>query len=221
MQARCVLRLSPRSRRPSKRASWPQQRFTDSLIETDAPKFLRALYSASRRYPDSRQYRSYARYRLADQALADYDIRLPAARLHAGAGESAGRRGPDIWALRRAVCSSMPAISAAQCSCSTLFSQARSNSTTHSPSVLSGICFDLQAAGQHTQVIALLEKNLSLNKNPAHQPRMSFTGWQTPRRRWANTSRPRSCICALLTISTPRAATCGGRRRATMLRGTG
>lgn len=145
-----------------------QQRFTDSLIEDGRAEVLRALYSASRRYPDLVSVPEYARYRLADQALADYDISF-AARLMQGLEKPPAGEDPDSWALRRArvliyagdqrgAVQLLNAILAGKKQLDDAFAER-----------FIQVLFDLQAAGQHTQVIALLERVFQLNKNPRIQ----------------------------------------------------
>ncbi len=145
-----------------------QQRFTDSLIEDGRAEVLRALYSASRRYPELKTVPEYARYRLADQALADYDIAF-AARLMQGLENPPAGEDPDNWSLRRARV--------------LIYAGDQRGAVELLNGVLAGkknlddalaerfiqVLFDLQAAEHHTQVIALLEAVFELNKNPRIQ----------------------------------------------------
>jgi len=145
-----------------------QQRFTDSLIEDGRAEVLRALYTTSRRYPDLKAVPEYARYQLADQALAGYDITF-AARLMQGLENPPAGEDPDSWALRRARV--------------LIYAGDQSGAVQLLNGILAGkknlddafaerfiqVLFDLQAAGQHTQVIALLETVFQLNKNPRIQ----------------------------------------------------
>jgi len=145
-----------------------QQRFVDSLIEDGRAEVLRALYSESRRYPDLKAVPEYARYRLADQALTDYDIDF-AARLIQGLEQPPTGEDPDGWALRRArvlifageqrgALQLLNAILADKKQLSDAFAERYIQ-----------VLFDLQASEHHTQAIALLEKVFNLATNPRIQ----------------------------------------------------
>jgi len=145
-----------------------QQRFTDSLIEDGRTEVLRALYSASRRYPDLKAVPEYARYRLADQALTDYDIAF-AARLMQGLENPPAGEDLDGWALRRARV--------------LVYAGDQRGAVQLLNGILAGkkmlddafaerfiqVLFDLQAAEHHTQVIALLEAVFQQATNPRIQ----------------------------------------------------
>ncbi len=140
------------------------QRFVNSLIEDGRAEVLRALYTGSRRYPDLQAVPEVARYRLADQALADYDIAF-AARVMQGLTRPPAGEDPDGWALRRArvliyagnypdaeqhlngILADKPAITVA-------FAERYIQ-----------VLFDLQAAERHAQAIALLESVFRLVNN--------------------------------------------------------
>ena len=77
------------------------RRLTESLIEDGRAEVLRALYAASRRYPDLVSVPDYVRYRLADQALSDFDIDF-AARIMQGLDKAPEGEDADDWTLRRA-----------------------------------------------------------------------------------------------------------------------
>jgi len=144
------------------------QRFTDSLIEDGRVEVLRALYTQSRRYPDLQAVPEHARYRLADQALVDYDI-VFAARVMQGLEHAPSGEDPDGWALRRA----RVLIYAGN------YQEAEQllNGILAGKNAISGafaertiqVLFDLQAAERHTQAIALLESVFRLVDNPRMQ----------------------------------------------------
>jgi len=145
-----------------------QQRFTDSLIEDGRAEVLRALYAMSHRYPDLKSVPEYARYRLADQALAEYDIAF-AARLMQGLEQPPTGEDPDDWALRRArvliyagdqhgALQLLNAILADKEKLSDDFAERYVQ-----------VLFDLQAAENHTQAITLLEAVFQLVDNPRIQ----------------------------------------------------
>ncbi|HJW80905.1 MAG TPA: hypothetical protein VJ396_01575 [Acidiferrobacterales bacterium] len=145
-----------------------QQRFTDSLIEDGRAEVLRALYSASRRYPDLKAVPEYARYRLADQALAGYDISF-AARLMQGLENPPAGEDPDGWALRRArvLIYAGDQRGALQLLNGILAGKKKLDDAFAERFIQ--VLFDLQAAEHHIQVIALLEAVFQLNNNPRIQ----------------------------------------------------
>jgi len=77
------------------------RRLTDSLVEDGRGEVLRALFTASRRYPALTQVPEYVRYRLADLALAGYDIAF-AGDLMRGLETPPEGEDQEYWALRRA-----------------------------------------------------------------------------------------------------------------------
>ena len=145
-----------------------QRRFVDSLIEDGRTEVLRALYAESRRYPDLKAVPEYVRYRLADQALTDYDITF-AARLMQGLESPPAGEDPDDWALRRARV--------------LIYAGDQRGAVQLLNGILAGkeklgdafaerfiqVLFDLQAAEHHTQAIALLEAVFQLATNPRIQ----------------------------------------------------
>lgn len=145
-----------------------QQRFTDSLIEDGRAEVLRGLYSASRRYPDLKTVPEYARYRLADQALADYDIAF-AARLMQGLENAPVGEDPDGWSLRRArvLIYAGDQRGAVQLLNGILAGKKKLDDAFAERYIQ--VLFDLQAAEHHTQVIALLEAVFQLVTNPRIQ----------------------------------------------------
>ncbi|HWR86912.1 MAG TPA: hypothetical protein VN277_00655, partial [Acidiferrobacterales bacterium] len=145
-----------------------QQRFTDLLIEDGRAEVLRALYSASRRYPDLKAVPEYVRYQLADQALAGYDIAF-AARLMQGLENPPAGEDPDSWALRRARVLIYAGDQRGALQLLNGILAGKKNLDDAFAERFIQVLFDMQAAGQHTQVIALLETVFQLNKNPRIQ----------------------------------------------------
>lgn len=142
-----------------------QRRFTDSLIEDGRAEVLRALYSASRRYPELQSVPEYARYRLAEQALTDYDIAF-AARLMQGLENPPAGEDVDGWTLRRArvLIYAGDQRSALQLLNGILAGKKKLDDGFAERYIQ--VLFDLQAAGHHTQVIALLESVFQLATSP-------------------------------------------------------
>jgi len=77
------------------------RQLTESLIEDGRGEVLRALFTGSRRYPALAQVPEHVRYRLADMALAGYDIAF-AAELMRGLESPPAGENQDDWVLRRA-----------------------------------------------------------------------------------------------------------------------
>jgi hypothetical protein len=141
-----------------------QQRLVDSLIEDGRAEVLRALFGASRRYPDLESVPEYARYRLADQALADFDITF-AARLMQGLETPPAGEDPDGWALRRA---RVLIYAGDQRGALQLLSGILADKKTLDDAFAERyvqVLFDLQAADQHTQAIMLFKAIFKLVNN--------------------------------------------------------
>lgn len=131
-------------------------RLTDSLIEDGRGEVLRALYTASDRYPDLAAVPDYVRYRLADLALAGYDIAL-AARVMQGLETPPEGQDRDLWALRRArVLIYGGKFSDAVALLTGLLADREQVADAFADRYLQ-VLFDLQAAERHREAIALLE----------------------------------------------------------------
>ena len=133
-----------------------RKRFADSLIEDGRAEVLRVLYTGSRRYTDLGTVPEYVRYRLVDQALADFDIAF-AARVMQGLEHPPGDEDPDDWALRRArVLIYAGDHRAAVQLLNAILADKNKLSDTFAERYIQ-VLFDLQATEHHTQAIALLE----------------------------------------------------------------
>jgi hypothetical protein len=141
-----------------------QQRFVDSLFEDGRAEVVRALYTTSRRYPDLKQVPDYVRYRLADQALADYDIAF-AGRVMQGLENPPTGEDADNWALRRArvLIYAGEQRAAVQLLNGILADKMKLDDAFAERYIQ--VLFDLQAAEQNTQAIALLESVFKLTSN--------------------------------------------------------
>jgi hypothetical protein len=141
-----------------------QQRLVDSLIEDGRAEVVRALYTTSRRYPDLTAVPEYVRYRLADQALADYDIAF-AARVMQGLENPPAGENPDNWTLRRArVLIYAGDQRAAVLLLNSILADKKQLDDAFAERYIQ-VLFDLQAAEQNTQAIALLESVFKLTTN--------------------------------------------------------
>jgi len=141
-----------------------QQRLVDSLFEDGRAEVLRALYTTSRRFPDLNKVPEYVRYRLADQALADYDIAF-AGRVMQGLENPPAGEDADNWALRRArvLIYAGDQRAAVQLLNGMLVDKKKLDDAFAERYIQ--VLFDLQAADQHTQAIALLESVFQLTTN--------------------------------------------------------
>ena len=141
-----------------------QQRLVDSLFEDGRAEVLRALYTTSRRFPDLNKVPEYVRYRLADQALADYDIAF-AGRVMQGLENPPAGEDADNWALRRArvLIYAGDQRAAVQLLNGMLVDKKKLDDAFAERYIQ--VLFDLQAADQHTQAIALMESVFQLTTN--------------------------------------------------------
>ena len=110
----------------------------------------------------------YARYRLADQALTDYDITF-AARLMQGLENPPAGENPDSWSLRRARVLIYAGDQRGAVQLLNGILAGKKNLDDAFAERFIQVLFDLQAAEHHTQVIALLEAVFLLNKKPRIQ----------------------------------------------------
>jgi hypothetical protein len=141
-----------------------QQRFVDSLFEDGRAEVVRALYTTSRRYPDLKKVPEYVRYRLADQALADYDIAF-AGRVMQGLENPPTGEDADNWALRRArVLIYAGEQRAAVQLLNGMLTDKKKLDDVFAERYIQ-VLFDLQAAEQNTQAITLLESVFQLTSN--------------------------------------------------------
>jgi hypothetical protein len=141
-----------------------QQRLVDSLIEDGRAEVVRALYTTSRRYPDLTVVPEYVRYRLADQALADYDIAF-AGRVMQGLENPPAGEDPDNWTLRRArVLIYAGDQRAAVLLLNSILADKKKLDDAFAERYIQ-VLFDLQAAEQNAQAIALLESVFKLTTN--------------------------------------------------------
>jgi len=141
------------------------RRLTDSLVEDGRGEVLRALYTASARYPDVAEAPAYVRYRLTDVALADYDIAF-AAQLMQGLQTPPNGEDPDLWTLRRArVQIYAGSYADAVQLLAGILAQRDRVSDALSERYLQ-VLFDLQAAGRHADAIELLNRLSARVGNP-------------------------------------------------------
>ena len=77
------------------------QQFAESLLAQGYAETLQTLYLQADRYRNLEDVPGVVRYRLADKALAAFDIQL-AARLMRGLDQPPEQEDPDLWNLRRA-----------------------------------------------------------------------------------------------------------------------
>ena len=140
-------------------------RLADSLIEDGRAEVLRALFAASRRYPDLARVPEYARFRMAELALGDFDIDF-AARVMQGLEKAPNGEDQDSWSLRRArVLIYGGKYSDATGLLNSLLADKDKISDAFAERYLQ-VVFDLQSAGQHIKAIALLDTLYARLDNP-------------------------------------------------------
>ncbi|MDH4133987.1 MAG: hypothetical protein OEV31_04305, partial [Gammaproteobacteria bacterium] len=141
------------------------RKLADSLIEDGRVEVLRALYTAKERYPELTGVPAYVRYRLAEQALAVYDITF-AASVMRGLDKAPNGEDDDNWALRRArILIYAGRYDEAQEIFTGLLPEKKKVGDVLAERILQ-VIFDLQAAGQHIKAIAQLERLFSISDNP-------------------------------------------------------
>ena len=159
--------LSTRAVEPDHRTQ-AMHRLVDSLIEDGRGEVLRALYTASDRYPELAKVPEYVRYRLADLALAGYDIAF-AGRLMYGLEAPPDGEDQNVWVLRRA---RVLVYAGRYLDARRLLTELLDGNGTISDELaerLLQVIFDLQAAQQHGDAVALLEQLLRQVDNPRTQ----------------------------------------------------
>ena len=140
-------------------------RLTDSLIEDGRGEVLRALYTASDRYPDLAAVPDYVRYRLADLALAGYDIAL-AARVMQGLETPPEGHDQDLWVLRRVRVLIYGGKYPDAIALLTGMLAGREQAADVFADRYLQVLFDLQAAGRHRDAVGLLEQLQSRAESP-------------------------------------------------------
>jgi hypothetical protein len=144
------------------------RRLTESLIEDGRVEVLRALYAASTRYPDLASVPDYVRYRLADQALADFDIDF-AGRIMRGLDKAPDGEDADNWTLRRArILTYAGKYSDAAALLNGLLIAKPKIGDAFAERYLQ-VIFDLQGADQHVKALGLLGSLFQQAENPRTQ----------------------------------------------------
>lgn len=141
------------------------RQLADSLVEDGRGEVLRALYATSSRYPGIESVPEYVRYRLADLALAGYDIEF-AARCLQGLDRPPNGEDPNAWALRQArVFIYAGKYGEANALLTGILTGPDKLTDTFTERYLQ-VIFDLQAAERHAQAIGLLETLMQRVENP-------------------------------------------------------
>lgn len=165
MQARSFYAFLSRRGASEETQEQSTRKLADSLIEDGRVEVLRALYTSKGRYPDLALVPAYARYRLAEQSLAVYDIAFAATAMR-GLDKAPNGEDDDNWALRRArILIYAGRYDEAQEILTGLLPDKRKVGDVLAERLLQ-VIFDLQAASRHVQAIAQLERLLTLSENP-------------------------------------------------------
>lgn len=165
MQARSFYAFLSRHSTSEETLRQATRKLADSLIEDGRVEVLRALYTSKGRYPDLALVPAYVRFRLAEQALAVYDIDF-AATVMRGLDKAPNGEDDDNWALRRArILIYAGRYGEAEEIFTALLPEKRKIDDVLAERVLQ-VIFDLQAAGRHSQAIAQLERLFALSENP-------------------------------------------------------
>jgi len=129
---------------------------TASLFEEGAIQLVQTLYLSSARYPDVNRMPTLVRYRLADKALAEYNVRLAGVLLKDMKAPPAGED-ESLWRLRRA---RVLVYAGEDEDALALLRGLISSRPTLDPDFadrLLQVVFDLQAVGRHAEALPLLE----------------------------------------------------------------
>lgn len=129
---------------------------TASLFEDGAIQLVQALYLSSARYPDVNRMPTLVRYRLADKALAEYNVRLAGTLLKDMQAPPAGED-EALWRLRRA---RVLVYAGDDQTAVALLRGLATGQPKLDPDFadrLLQVVFDLQAIGRHAEALPLLE----------------------------------------------------------------
>lgn len=147
----------------------------DSLLADGHMETLRALYLKSTRISDPEAVPVAVRYRLAEIALAQFDMKLAAA-LMKDLTEPPADEDANLWALRRArVLVYVGDVGAAQLLLVELLEKQKSLDADFAGHFLQAV-FDLQTLGRHIEALTLLEKLYAATDSKSLQREILY--WQ-------------------------------------------
>lgn len=129
---------------------------TASLFEEGAIQLVQTLYLASARYPDVSRMPTLVRYRLADKALAEYNVRLAGTLLKDMQAPPAGED-EALWKLRRGRVLVYAGEDQAAVSLLRGLVAERPALDPDFADRLLQVVFDLQAVGRHAEALPLLQ----------------------------------------------------------------
>ncbi len=150
------------------------KRLAEGLAAAGLTETLKALYTRSARYARPEDIPEPVRYRLADIALAEYDIRLAAALIKDLASPPDEEEDPSLWRLRRArilvyAGETEPALEIMQA----LLDERESIEEDFAGRFLQ-VVFDLQTAGRHEAAVRLLDSLYTRTHNARMQRELLF-----------------------------------------------
>jgi tetratricopeptide (TPR) repeat protein len=132
------------------------QRLADSLFEDGRAEVLRELFSDNKRWSGVAAIPEIVRFRLADQALKDYDIDF-AAKMIEGMETPPAGEDPAAWTLRRARVAIYAGKSRDAVSLLSGVVKGEGKLSDDFANRLLQVLFDLQGAGRHAEAIELLQ----------------------------------------------------------------
>jgi hypothetical protein len=148
---------------------------TASLFEEGAIQLVQSLYLSSVRYPEVNRMPTLVRYRLADKALAEYNVQLAGTLLKDMQAPPAGED-ESLWQLRRARVLVYAGDDKAAVELLRGLVAERPALDLDFADRLLQVIFDLQAVGRHAEALPLLEAVYARVDNPRMRRELLF--WQ-------------------------------------------
>jgi len=146
---------------------------TASLFEEGAIQLVQSLYLTSARYPDVSRMPALVRYRLADKALAEYNVQLAGMLLKDMQAPPAGED-EALWQLRRARVLVYAGNDQAAVELLRKLVVERPVLDPDFADRLLQVIFDLQAVDRHAEVLTLLESVYARVDNPRMRRELLF-----------------------------------------------
>jgi hypothetical protein len=155
--ARAVYAFQTRNASTPEERDAAHRRLVASLFAAGQGDVAQTLYTRTRRYPHVSQLPLPVRYRLADKALADYDIRLAADLIRDLKQPPPDDDDPEGWAMRRARILIYAGDSREAAVLLSGLIDRQSGIDNNFADRYLQVLFDLQTVGYHREALALLE----------------------------------------------------------------